>query len=394
MRIGFDVSQTGADKAGCGFVAYNLARLLPELLPEDEFVFYPTFGDFYWDPNWDRDTVRPSRPNVARGFHHVDPEAARRFWRAPPQDLDRVLGSPDLVHSNNFFCPQALQRTRLVYTLYDLSFVKNPDWTTEGTRISCFANTFQAALRADFIMAISEFSRLHFLSTFPHYPADRTATVRLASRLGRDHLAVRSNRLQSLVPGAFWLAVGTIEPRKNYEGLIRAYARLKALRGAVTPLVIAGKPGWMMEHLPRRIAELGLEQDVQTLGYVSDDELCWLYRHCFAFVYPTFWEGFGLPVVEALSQGAPVISSRVSSIPEILGDAGLFVQPHEPDSILAAMDALVSQPDLRPKLIERGTARAAKFCWIESARQVVTIYRAVLDQPRFATPETSGGSGG
>lgn len=384
MRLGIDVSQTGADKAGCGFVAYNLARLLPELMPEDELVFYPTFGDFYWDPNWDRDTVRPGNPNVHRGIHHDDREAARRFWRHPPQDLDRVLGSPDLVHSNNFFCPRGLHQARLIYTLYDLNFLENPDWTTEENRIGCFTNLFQAALRADFMVAISEFTRRHFLTTFPHYPADRTATVLLASRFGGDETPVRPSRLEPFSPGGFWLAVGTIEPRKNYEGLVRAYARLKARHGNVAPLVIAGKLGWMMPHFPRLIEELGIRADVHLLGYVSEDELHWLYRHCFAFVYPTFWEGFGLPVVEALSQGAPVISSGVSSIPEILGEAGLMVDPHDGDTLVEAMDALVTRPDLRDDLAERGRRRAALFSWTESARRVIAIYREVLDRPRLA----------
>ena len=173
MKIGFDVSQTGADKAGCGVVADNLVRQLPALLPDHDFVLYPTFGDLYWDDHWERDTVCPADPRVRRGFHHTSQEAARDFWRQPPADLDAVLGAPDLIHSNNFFCPTGLRQARLVYTLHDLNFLEHPGWSDETNRIGCFGGVFNAALQADFVVAVSEFSRQHFLSTFPHYPADR-----------------------------------------------------------------------------------------------------------------------------------------------------------------------------------------------------------------------------
>lgn len=390
MKIGFDVSQTGADKAGCGFVAYNLIRALPELMPDDQFLLYPTFGDLYWDPQWDQGTYATRRPNVVRGYSHAQQDQTRSFWRQPPADLEAVLGEPDLIHSHNFFCPKGLRRTRLVYTLYDLNFLENPDWTTEENRIGCFSGVFQAALYADMVIAISDFSRQHFLATFPHYPADRTATVHLASRFSAIHATIRSARLEALTPRMFWLAVGTIEPRKNYEGLIRAYATLKAQRSAspgtppLAPLVIAGKLGWMMPHFPALIAELGLTQDVVMLGYVSEDELCWLYRHCFAMVYPTFWEGFGLPVIEALSLGAPVISSRVSSIPEILDGVGLMVDPGDTDGLVRAMAELLDTPGLRDSLSHLGLERAQEFSWDSGARQVSELYREVTSRPKFA----------
>ena len=388
MRIGFDVSQTGRDKAGCGFLAANLVRQLPALMPADEFLLYPTFGDLYWDERWPSDTAFPECHNVRRGFHHADFEAARDFWRSPPADLDRLLGDPDIVHSNNFFCPSGLRRARLVYTLYDLNFLENPEWTTEANRIGCFQGVFNASVNADFIIAISDFSRRHFLSCFPHYPVERTAVVHLASRFNdasADAPAAEApERLARLRAAGFWLTVGTIEPRKNYDGLLEAYARLKALDGAALPLVIAGKSGWMMQHFEERLAKLGLAHDVLRLGYVSETELRWLYRNCFAFVYPSFWEGFGLPVVEAMSQGAPVISSNVSSIPEILDDAGLLIDPHDGEALLRAMRHLAGSSALRRELGARARARAARFSWQAAARRVAEIYREALRRPRYA----------
>lgn len=387
MRIGFDVSQTGADKAGCGFLADNLIRHLPGIMAEDEFVLYPTFGDVYWNERWAEETAAPVGANVRRGFHHEDFEAARSFWRVPPTGLDALLGAPDIVHSNNFFCPAGLGRARLVYTLYDLNFLENPDWTTEANRIGCFNGVFGASVQADFVVAISDFTRRHFLATFPHYPVKRTAVVHLASRFAetaREPPGPPPGRLARLAPAGFWLAIGTIEPRKNYDGLIEAYAQLKAHDRGTRPLVIAGKAGWLMQHFAARLAALGIAEDVRLLGYASEAELGWLYRNCFAVVYPTFWEGFGLPVVEALSQGAPVISSNVSSIPEILGDAGLLIDPHDKESLVRAMRRLAGSPVLRAELVERARAQSARFSWESTARRVRDIYRAALALPRYA----------
>ncbi len=387
MRIGFDVSQTGADKAGCGVVADNLVRQLPALLPEDDFVLYPTFGDLYWDDRWEQDTACPALANVRRGFHHTDHDTARDFWRQPPADLDTVLGAPDLIHSNNFFCPTGLRQARLVYTLYDLNFLEHPGYSDETNRIGCFTGVFNAALHADFVVAISEFSRDHFLSTFPHYPADRTAVAHLASRFvetGVPDAGPPPERLARLAAGGFWLAVGTIEPRKNYDGLARAYARLRTELPDTPPLVIAGKTGWLMQHFPALLAELGISRHVVLLGYVSDDELHWLYRHSFAVVYPTFWEGFGLPVIEALQHGVPVISSNVSSIPEVLGDAGLLIDPHDIGTLVAAMHAFAVTPGLREQFVERARPQAARFSWRSTTSRVAEIYREVVARPRYA----------
>lgn len=387
MRIGFDVSQTGADKAGCGFFSDNLIRYLVELLSEEEFVVYPTFGNLDWDYGRKNDATYLKQANVRRGLHHADFEAARSFWENPPADFESALGAPDVIHANSFFCPLGLVRSRLVYTLYDLSFLENPEWTTESNRVGCFTGVFNASLTADYILAISEFSRRHFLATFPHYPADRTGVIHLASRFAgaeAGSVGPPSRRLARLVHGSFWLAVGTIEPRKNYEGLVRAYARLRAMQGRVLPLVIVGKRGWMMKHFDALLRDLGVASDVRLLGYVDEVELRWLYRNCFALVYPTFWEGFGLPLVEALSHGAPVVASDVSSIPEVLGDAGLLIDPHDIDSLADAMHRLSSSPELRGSLVARAQAQAKRFSWRAAAQRAAEIYREVLARPRYS----------
>ena len=140
----------------------------------------------------------------------------------------------------------------------------------------------------------------------------------------------------------------------------------------------------MMPHFEALLGKLGIAGDVMRLGYVSEAELLWLYRHCLALVYPTFWEGFGLPIVEAMSEGAAVISSNVSSIPEIVEDAGILIDPHDGEALVRAMRELAASPERRRALGALARARAARFSWPQAARRVAEVYRETLARPRYA----------
>jgi glycosyltransferase involved in cell wall biosynthesis len=382
MKIGFDISQTGREKAGCGFFAESLIRHLAEIDLENEYTLYPTFGDHYWDPHWARSTCRIDQPNFKRAPGRKTREAARDFWSNPPDSLEEHLGSPDIVHSNNFFCPTGLRKARLVYTLHDLSFLVHPEWTTEENRIACFEGVFNASIFADFIIANSDYTRHHFLETLPHYPADRIRTIYEASRFKLSTDVPKPKTISFLLRDEFWLSVGILEPRKNHKGLLAAYASLKREAGNRFPLVLAGGKGWLMDDFKRQIESLGLQQEVILPGYLDDKDLQWLYQNCFAFVYPSYFEGFGLPVIEAMSLGAPVIVSNVTSLPEIVREAGILIDPWNQDAIFGAMQRLISGPDLRGALKEKALARASQFSWHAAASCVKDLYAEILSHPK------------
>jgi glycosyltransferase involved in cell wall biosynthesis len=375
MRIGFDVSQTGRLKGGCGYFADSLIRGLSEIDRTNEYLLYPTFGNFYFDPEWRTATVKADGHRVRRGLAHGTPDAARAFWSRPPDDLEAQLGHPDVIHANNFFCPTTLRRAKLVYTLYDLSFLEQPEWTTEANRTGCFDGVFNASLYADRIIAISAYSRGHFLQTFPHYPSEHVVVVPSASRFVRRAGFGRPKSLPSLQPDGFWLSVGTLEPRKNQRRLLRAYAGLRSRGSRILPMVLAGGQGWMMDDFDDLVAELGLKGDLILTGYVSDDALQWLYENCFVFVYPSLFEGFGLPVLEAMTCGAPVITSTTTSLPEIVGTAGVLVDPLQEDAITAAMRTLSADEGQRQTLRRHGLEQAASFSWRRTAEQVRDVYQ-------------------
>ena len=380
MKIGFDVSQTGAGKAGCGYFAAGLLAALADLEGPSEYVLYPAFGDFFREPR-PKACARPA----GRRFHSGP--TFRRFWdqkrffRHPPADFEARLGNPDIVHANNFFCPTGLTRARLVYTLYDLSFLVEPAWTTEGNRTGCFDGVFRAATSADYLVAISEYSLNHYLSIFPNYPKNRTVVAPLASRFGQQSPQARPQTLGDLTPGDFWLCVGTIEPRKNHERLFAAYADWRRETGVTMPLVLAGGKGWLMDDVARTVEELGVAEHLRFTGYVSDAELAWLYASCHAFLYPSLFEGFGLPVLEAMSLGAAVICSNATSLPEVAGDAAIQVDPLDVAGLATAMATLTGDASLRDSLRQRALTRAGLFSWEKTARIVAEAYARVISLP-------------
>lgn len=378
MKIGFDTSQTGKTKAGCGYFAEGLIRQLSSDDDHNEYILYPAVGDLFWDPDHATGTFTSNRVGIEQWRAPADFETSRRFWRNPGEDFDWKLGSPDIFHSNNFFCPTGLKHARLVYTLYDLSFIENPDWNTEENRVGCFSGIFRARLYADLIVAISEYTRQHFLATFPGFPESRIAVVYPASRFENLRPAPPPARFSSLKPNGFWLSVGTIEPRKNHGRLLDAYRTLKGEGAPMLPLVLAGGHGWLLEHFDAFLHGLEVGREVILAGYVSNDELKWLYQNCFGFVYPSLFEGFGMPVVEALGLGGPVLCSNGSSLPEVAGAAALLFDPLDTLSIAAAMRRLAREEVSREMLKTAGYRQAAKFSWVRSALRLHELYDQVM----------------
>ena len=241
--------------------------------------------------------------------------------------------------------------------------IECPEFHTERNRLICFNGLFDASLYATHFVAISEYSAHAFLKWFPHVAPDRVSVVHLAARPSiaspmKDDAVAAVLRKFDLTPDGFWLAVGTIEPRKNYGYLLDAYAALMAQSsGHELPLCIVGQAGWIESSLEPRIRQLGIGDKVRCLGFVNDAELAALYRDCFAFLFPSRYEGFGLPVVEALACGAAVVAMRSTSLPEVVGDAGTLVDPESPSDYLEAMKRLVASRTTGPTCARRPLSR-------------------------------------
>lgn len=329
-------------------------RLPPELSPTDHFRVMQTRL-----PTW--------RP------------AVRIAWEQLLQPPAVVLRGLDVLHSLSYVQP-VLSTSRSVVTMLDLSFVRMPEAFNPWNRVYLTTMARLSARRCDRIIAISESTRQDIIRFF-HVPPSKVEVIYCGVdsqyRPVEDKAAVERFRLARGLPERFLLYLGTLEPRKNVERLVEAFARVRAERGSSHKLVLGGARGWLYDHIFSRVHELGLGEDVVFAGYVPDDELPLWYNAADVFIYPSLYEGFGLPPLEAMACGTPVVTTSVSSLPEVAGAAALMVDPLDVDDLASAIVRVLDDPTLRQRLSTAGPQQAARFRWADAAERTMKVYRKV-----------------
>ncbi|MFI5316752.1 MAG: glycosyltransferase family 4 protein [Myxococcota bacterium] len=308
----------------------------------------------------------------------IDRWLDRRVWRDN-------LRFADIYHAPHFEWLPDLGRARRFVTLHDLIPIKFPQLFS-GREAAKLRNLLDRLRPDDWILCSSEATRQDLLTYFDgRGPAPRSRVVPLAADSGtfhpvRDPALLEKIRLEyGLDQRPYILALGTLEPRKNLSTLIRAFSTLCDDTGADAQLVIVGPKGWhlapFMEEI-QRVRRLG--DRIVLTGFAPDEDLAALYSGAAVFAFPSLYEGFGLPVLEAMQCGTPVITSRGSSLPDLVGDAGLLIDPTDPDELAQALaDVLLNAP-LRAQLSERCIQRSAAFSWARSAEATLTAYRESL----------------
>lgn len=269
-----------------------------------------------------------------------------------------------------------------VTTIHDLSALAHPDWHPDD-RLRWYERDFEAGVRQTRrFIAASEFTKRDMIKRLG-IDASRIDVTYQAPRpsfTGDSGPTAQEVCRQYELPRHFFLFVGTLEPRKNVVGLLEAYAALPADLRARFPLVLAGGWGWKMEQIHGLIAAHGIASTTRLLGYVHDQVLAGLYAACTALVWPTFYEGFGLPPLEAMACSAPVITSAVTSLPEVVGNAGVLLDPRNTNAWTESMRRMAEDDDWRADWQQRGAARAAQFSWRRCAEQTIDCYRRALDE--------------
>lgn len=314
----------------------------------------------------------------------------RLIW--PPANLPRVLAaSPlaarrdklDLLHAT-YTLPPALPCPGIV-TVHDVSFRLFPRAFSPRDRLVLALAVAHSVRVAARVITISESSRRDIVRLY-RVPEARVTAIPLAAGASFQPVtgAVRLAEVRQRynVPADYILAVGNLQPRKNLPRLLQAYAELKRHDEAVPGLVLAGKALWRESDLYRMATALGLAGAIVFTGYVPDDDLVALYSGALCFVYPSLYEGFGLPVLEAMACGTPVIASATSSLPEVVGDAALLVDPLDVAELARAIRRLIDDDTLRARLRSMGRARAAYFSWADTARRTGELYVDVIDRRR------------
>ncbi len=374
MKIGIDVRALVAGR-NSGVETYTV-QFLAELFrccPEDEFVL---FFNAYHDPGVDFSWVAPFQNVRIRRTRIPNKLLNAALWYLRWPKLDRLMGGVDIVFMPNItFC--ALSRdVRFILTMHDLSFEHYPETFSRKRRLwHFFVNPRKLAQRANQIIAVSDATRDDLMETYGI--ASMNVTTMHSGldaryrRCSRNDLALIDVKERYTLPYRFILFLGTIEPRKNIVGLIDAYTALRGRHGEVykdTALVIAGNPGWKSKHIYDAIAASPYRDDIHVIGFVAEEDKVALYNLAAVFVYPSFFEGFGFPPLEAMACGTPTITSNTTSLPEIVADGALMIDPDRPEEIVYALRAVLSDPLLAARLSERGMARTAVFSWRRTAQ--------------------------
>jgi glycosyltransferase involved in cell wall biosynthesis len=351
---------------GIGRYVDNLARALVSLLAEEEQLV------LLFDPA--HSPSLPNQPHVENTVVPISPFSIHQQW-AIPRLLRRLKA--DLYHSPYYLMPYRPGRPTML-TVYDLIPLLFPHHVSTQARL-LFRWTMTLALRAaDRVIAISSATRDDLLAHFS-LSAERVLVIPLAADPAfcpRPPTEVEALRQKRRLPDPYILYLGSNKPHKNLSRLVEAWSHITQY-ATHTALVVAGAWDPRYPQSRQRAEALGLGDTIHFLGPVPEDDLPALYAGALAFVFPSLYEGFGLPVLEAMACGTPVACSNTSSLPEIVGDAALTFDPTSADAIAGALTCLLADADLRADRRKRGLRQAATFSWERTAQQTLALYRRV-----------------
>ncbi len=372
MRIAIDAS-TISTQGGPRSYVLGLLDALGRIDRENEYII------FYNDPvhlgrfPWARELVLPGKSPLCR------------LWREHVSlPLACLREKADLLHGPKSAVP-FWSPCPSVVTLHDLIPITHPETETWAAQLYWRLQIPIAARRASYIITDSEHARQEIVAMFDT-PDQRIAVTPLgyppALDDSPDPVRAAALRQRYGLPESYILYVGTIQPRKNLDMLIQAYARLRSEGITAYKLVIAGRKGWLYETLFTRISAMGLEGDVIFTGFVPDEDLPSLYDGACLFTYLSFFEGFGLPPLEAMARGVPVVTSNTTSLPEVVGEAGITVSPRSLDEVVEGMRRVLTDNSLAQQMRQAGQVRARGFSWERTARETMAIYRLAAGNPR------------
>ncbi|NLV75023.1 MAG: glycosyltransferase family 4 protein [Chloroflexi bacterium] len=369
MRIAIDYTAAIQQHAGIGRYTRNLVGALAELDQSNQYVLFSA----------GRDPAPPPWPaNFSRRELPINDRHLAILWQRLklPLPAELFTGRIDLFHSPDFVLPP-LVRAAKVLTIHDLSFVRLPECSSPALLRYLLDAVPPSIARADHLLADSHASKRDLAEVYNIDPQRITVIyagfdpVFTAVPAADDAEVLTRHGLST----PYILSVGTLQPRKNYPTLIRAYSRLVAEQDIPHQLVIAGERGWLTEEIDRAIADSGITERIRVLGFTPDADLPALYRGAALFAFPSLYEGFGIPLLEAMGCGTPVVASNNSSLPEVAGDAAILVEPRDAEALAAAMWRVLSDDTLRSSLCERGFARTQVFSWQAAAEMLLSVYR-------------------
>jgi len=378
MTIGIDIRVLGSGRKS-GIEEYT-EQLLAHMLPLDPTIRYKLFynsffhklPDYPWIKLPNVELVRYRIPNRILFYTSL-------LFNWPK--IDKLLGGVDIFFAPHFFLAPLSVECRRVTTFHDLSYLRFPEFFSWRKRV-WHTIEMQPLWQARFsnrIIAVSD-STKHDLAEYYHIDPARITTIRsgIAPSLVRpDERRLERFCNEHRLPRRYILYMGTLEPRKNISGIIQMFSIVKGQTGmSDMNLVLAGPRGWLDDAIVDEVKLSVHSHDIHLVGAVSDADRPLYYAGASVFVYPSFFEGFGFPPLEAMACGTPVVTSHNSSLPEVVGDAALIVDPYMVSDIATALSDLLTDQTLRQRMIERGYARAKEFTWEKTAAHTLETLRS------------------
>ena len=377
MRIAIDAHSVGTRLGGNESYATNLIEALAEIDQVNQYTIFVTRREARerFSNRWPNFQVRATLPHTP--FVRIPLTLSAELRRNRVDVLHVQFTSPPFSP-----CP-------VVVSIHDLSFEHLPQTFKRRSRMQLRMTVRRSARNAAQIIALSEYARTDLINTY-HLRPERVSVVPLAAPAAfapvRDDNELQRVRQTYGIERDYILSVGSIQPRKNLRRLIEAYSLLrgKQTEGKLPQLVLVGKNAWLYDETLRSLKDRNVDTSIILTGYVPESDLPALYSGAVCFVYPSYFEGFGLPPLEAMKCGAPVIVGNKTSLPEVVGDAALMIDPFDVNAIAAAIKRVIADSDVRAELRVKGLERAKQFDWKETARQTLEVYERAYSLNRIA----------
>jgi glycosyltransferase involved in cell wall biosynthesis len=375
MRIAIDYTAGIRQGAGVGQYARNLVSAMLEQDTSNRYILLTSGQPTGQYP-------LPTASNVQGCSVPIPDRYLNILWYRLrfPLKADYFTGVTDIYHGLDFVLPPLSRKIRTIVTIHDLAFLEHPETAVPSLAAYLSKAVPVAIERADVIAAVSQTTKQAIIKHY-HVPEEKIAVIPCGvgpqfQRITNPEL-LEETRRKFYLHEPFILSVGTLEPRKNHLGLIKAFHQVLQKQQSPLVLAIVGGSGWLYEETQRTVAELKLQDRVRFLGRVSDLELITLYSLADIFAFPSFFEGFGIPPLEAMACGTPVLTSNTSSLPEAAGDAALLVDPHDIHAIAQALTRLLEDEQLRESLRQNGYKQAARYTWARAAEKMLAVYEGL-----------------
>ncbi len=362
MLIGIDGNEANVgEKVGIGEYAFELLKQFEQSRSKNlEFRIYL------------KNPPREEMPKEREGWRYrvIGP---RRFWTQLALPLDLLFHRP---RPNAFFTPThyapRFSPVPTAVSVMDVSYIHFPNLFKKSDLYQLKSWTAYSVKNAKIVFTISQASKNAIIKAYGINEAKVVVTYPGVKRL----LNMGSTNSKFTIEGRYILFVGTLQPRKNIARLIEAFSRLKS----EVFLVVVGKKGWLYDEILEAPKKFNVEKRVKFLDFVKDEDLPQIYKKALCFILPSLYEGFGLPVLEAMKYGCPVVTSNISSLPEVGGDAVLYVDPFNVDDIVKKLELIVSDRELREKLIKKGYEQVKKFSWEKTARETLSVLTRIANE--------------